>query len=185
MELSLGLTKALLGKMTERDRFSSYLPYIAYDPVTHIYHNADGSRGLIWECVPLWFAGEATARTLTGLFRAGIPEGSVVQFILYADPYIKPIMDRFAGLHATEDPLLKRSMEEYTKFILGGTEGLDNLSGIPVRNFRLFVTLNIPENADVKFEELKASVYDILVGARLGQFSLKHDYLIAVLIFIF
>jgi len=185
MELSLGLTKALLGKMTERDKFSSYLPYIAYDPVTHVYHNADGSRGLLWECVPLWFAGEATARTLTGLFRAGIPEGSVMQFILYADPYIKPIMDRFASLHATEDPLLKRSMEEYTKFILGGTEGLDNFSGIPVRNFRLFVSMNIPENADVKFEELKASVYDILVGARLFPQRLDPNELVRTLYRIF
>ncbi|MBI5643233.1 MAG: TraC family protein, partial [Deltaproteobacteria bacterium] len=81
MELSLGLTKALLGKMTEQDKFSSYLPYVAYDPGTRTYHNADGSRGLIWECTPLWFAGEATAKTLTGLFRSGIPDGSVMQFI--------------------------------------------------------------------------------------------------------
>jgi len=185
MELSLGLTKALLGKMTERDKFSSYLPYVAYDSDTHTYHNADGSKGLIWECTPLWFAGEATAKTLTGLFRSGIPEGSVMQFIMFADPYVKPIVDLFLKSKTSDDPLLKRSMEEYAKFILNGTEGLESLSGIPVRNFRLFVSIYIPENAPVKFEELKSSIYDILVGAKLYPRPFEPDGLVRMLYRIF
>jgi len=185
MDLSLGLSKRQLKKMTERDKFSDYLPYIAYDTAARTYHNADGSLGIIWECLPLWFAGESTAKTLSGLFRSGIPIGSVMQFILFADPHTKPIRDAFLKLKTTKDPLLKRSMEEFAKYLESGKDGLDNLQGIPVRNFRLFVALSVPESADVKMEELKSSIFDILIGARLCPVYLEPDELVRTLFRIF
>jgi len=181
MELTLGLTRSLLGKMTERDKFSAYLPYVAYDRKTCTYHNADGSRGFIWECVPLWFSNENIARTLTGLFRLSLPQGSVMQFILYADPYVKPLIDRFKSLHNTDHPLLKRSMNEYAKFLMEGTKGFESLSGIPARNFRLFVTVYIPGEEDADFEELRSSVYDTLTGAKLCPVELGPDELVRTL----
>ena len=36
--------------LLKRNRFSEYLPYMAYDPETGFYHNKDGTVGLIfWE----------------------------------------------------------------------------------------------------------------------------------------
>ena len=166
----------------QRDRFSSYLPYIAYDPETRIYQNADGSRGLMWECLPLWFSDKNIAKTLTGLFRMNLPQGSVMQFILYADPYIKPVIERFQRLHNTEHPLLKRSMVEYAKFLEEGTKGFDELAGIPARNFRLFVTINVPDKATPDFEEIRSSAYDTLMGAKLCPSEMGPSELVRTLI---
>jgi conjugal transfer ATP-binding protein TraC len=70
-----------LKELTARDRFSSYLPWVSYDEDTKTYHNSDDTVGFIWECVPLAFAGDKTSFILEGLFRTGLPFGSVLQFI--------------------------------------------------------------------------------------------------------
>ena len=78
--------------MTFRNSFSDYLPYVAYDPETEQYHNADNSVGFLWECTPLLYGNDNIFNNLNGLFTSGLPEGSVMQFILYADPNISSIL---------------------------------------------------------------------------------------------
>ena len=90
-----GMTRKDLRNLTRRDRFSDYLPWIAYDGETEAYHNADGTKGFLWECSPLCFAGEKTLFTLEGLFRLGLPHGSVMQFILHADSHIDPYIEAY------------------------------------------------------------------------------------------
>jgi len=183
MDLTLGLTKALLGKMTERDKFSAYLPYLAYDPEEEIYHNADGTQGFIFECTPMWFSSDAQVRTLTGLFRTELPLGSVMQVILYADPYVTPMIDRFRELHKTKNPLINRSMEEYAKFLKEGVHGFDAMSGIPARNFRLFVTAYIPGDKckDLEVKDVRTRIKEVLDGAGLSPVRLEPSALIRTL----
>jgi len=84
-----------LKKMTRRSPFSSFLNYLAYDPELEIYLNQDCSLGMLWECAPVIYAGPKTITSLEGLFRAGLPKGSVVQLIFHADSHIEPILDRY------------------------------------------------------------------------------------------
>ena len=164
MELSLGLSKKLLRKLTERERFSDYLPYVAYDPESRIYHNMN-SWGYIWECSPLWFMDEKKARGFERLFKLPFPEGSIMQFILYADPNIKPILQRFLSFKTCDDRILKGSLERYAEYLSCGTDGLDKLQGIPLRNFRLFVTLYFPEDTRVdNLKDVLSSIEDTLRG---------------------
>ncbi len=72
------LKQSDLDKMTNRSPFSSFLNYLAYDPKLEIYLNQDGSRGLLWECAPVTYAGPKTITALEGLFRAGLPKDSVI-----------------------------------------------------------------------------------------------------------
>ena len=82
-------TVADIERISERNKFSSYLPWRAYDKGKLFYYNVDETMGFLWECTPLAFAGDKTTFILEGLFRIGIPSGSIIQFILYADPYIE------------------------------------------------------------------------------------------------
>ena len=67
------LKKSDLEKITRRVPFSKYLNYSSYDHGLNIYINADCSLGMLWECIPVTFAGLKTITTLEGLFRANLP----------------------------------------------------------------------------------------------------------------
>ena len=139
-----GMTHHELKKLTERSKLSNYLPWDVYDAPSKLYFNNDNTFGFIWECQPVVFAGEKTMQTLEGLFRGGLPFGSVVQFILYSDNYIDGLLDDFNRLRVRPNQLFERSSRELCDFLKKGTRGLHNIAGTPVRNYRLFVTLKMP-----------------------------------------
>jgi len=62
------------------------MPYVAYERETGIYLNTDKTIGFAWKCQLRVSSGDETdeARKLLPFF--DLPEGSVLQFMLYADP---------------------------------------------------------------------------------------------------
>ena len=176
-----GITKGELHSMVFRNRFSDYLPYTAYDPETRVYLNVDSTIGFLWECVPLVYAGEDTFSTLAGLFGLSLPEGSVLQFILYADPYIEPILARYTSLKDLSDELLARSVKSTADFYRKGTGGVEAFQGIPIRKFRLFVALKMPQDKDMDVLEIRDSVHETLKGANLFPSYVEPEELIRTL----
>lgn len=164
-----GLTHAELRREVYRNKFSDYLPYAAYDEENQAYYNVDDTVGFLWECTPLVYAGTNIFEVLRGLFAASIPEKSVLQFMLYADPHVKPVLDRFRSLRTRNDPIVKEATENVYRFLMkGARDGLPNLQGIPVRNFRLIVALKMPLQKDINYVDLRDTVYEILKGAYLN-----------------
>lgn len=142
-----GATRAEIHKLTRRTKFSDFLTYQSYDPVTEVYWNdteRDDTLGFMWECTPLAFMGTKTLKTMEGLFRAGLPKGSVLQIILHADPHIDPLVDWFKELKTVRGHLVNNYLEETAQFIARGKTGMAELSNIPLRNFRVFVAVKIP-----------------------------------------
>ena len=135
--------------MAERDKLGTFFPWVAYDELEKCYFNADDTVGMMWECSPLCFAGETTITTLQALFRLSVPEKTVIQFILYADPHVRPILDDFKAMKSREMNLVREVNDNLAGFYEGGAEGLASLNGIPVRNFRAFFTIKFPV-ADVE-----------------------------------
>lgn len=140
-----GITYGDLGKLTQRSRFSPYLPWRTYNPSDQTFTTVEKSTGLIWECVPVNFAGEKTINALHGLFRAGLPDRSIIQFTLYADNYIEPYLKAYKSLKTRPDQLNEEVTDAFCNFLRNGTKGLKNVAGIPVRVFRLFVSVKIPK----------------------------------------
>lgn len=180
-----GLTKGMLDKATYRNKFSDYLPYLAYDEETKVYVNHDESIGFIWECSPLNYAGERTYTSLEGLMRFPFPEGSVLQFALYADDYIEPFLDYYRSLKVRDNPLVRKATEKYCEFLRNGIEGVESLSGIPVRNFRLFVSVKVPlkgkEIELMDYRDIYETIEDRLKGALLHPVPLPPERLLAFL----
>lgn len=165
------VTTGDLRNMTWRNRFSKYLPSDAYDPATHQFINVDDTIGFMWECRPLYFAGGETISKLEGIFRLKFPEGTIMQFIMYGDKYTDHILEAHRrACVRTDIPLLVESNEEFVKFLQDGAEGLDAMKGIPVRNFRLFVTVKIPvkrKDEGLSPDDIFNSVEEALRGVRL------------------
>lgn len=132
---------------TRRHPFSAFLNYLAYDEKEEVYVNQDSSLGLLWECIPLTFAGAKTITTLEGIFRSGVPKDTIIQFILHADSHIEPVIEAYRDSRVRRDDIIQENTKRITDFLLGGKKGLDQCSGIPVRVFRLLVAVKIPGNA--------------------------------------
>jgi conjugal transfer ATP-binding protein TraC len=164
-----GMTRGDLRDLTRRDRFSDYLPWLAYDKDLGAYYNVDDTKGFIWECSPLSFAGEKTLFTLEGLFRLGLPQGSVMQFILYADRHIEPFVQAYRRDKTRDLAIVREATENYAGFFEKGADGMDILLKTPLRNFRLFVTVKFPEDREVNLhiEDIFSSIQEILRGADL------------------
>jgi conjugal transfer ATP-binding protein TraC len=138
------LKQADLERLTSRHPFSAYLNYLAYDYNLDIYLNQDCSLGMLWECTPLTFAGPKALTSLEGLFRAGLPRGSVLQLILHADSHIAPILSSYRESRTVADIIVRTSTDQIIDFMDRGRRGLAACSNIPVRNFRLFVAVKLP-----------------------------------------
>ena len=164
-----GVSQKELRRLTERDNFSEYFPWIAFDSKKQIYLNTDNTFGMMWECAPLAFACETTTRTLEGLFRVNLPDGSIMQFILFADPFVKQIIDTYTDMKARDSKLVRDVSDNVSRFFQDGVEGLNCLSGIPIRNFRMYFTVKFPvkDIAHVNLEEVYGTIQEVLRGAGL------------------
>ncbi|OGH01697.1 MAG: hypothetical protein A2600_09860 [Candidatus Lambdaproteobacteria bacterium RIFOXYD1_FULL_56_27] len=164
-----GPTVAALESLTERDRFSQFLPWMSYSPKDEFYFLEDDSLGFLWECVPHCYSSDESAKKLESIFRDVLPENTVVSFILYADPFIEPILDGFKGKKTRDLPIIREAAEELSAYFRKGTQGLGNMQGIPVRHYRLFVSVKIPamaaSKANLDMVNLKVSLNEKLKSA--------------------
>lgn len=143
-----------------RDKFSDLLPWVSYDPETKHYFLKDGSAGWVWECTPVLFAGDSIFETISSLLKSQLPHNTVFQFMLYADPYINEIVYNYKALrNETSEELYKEVTDNYTDFIFNGLNGMWQLSGTPLRNFRLFISIKIPVKSELS--NLKAYLSEI------------------------
>lgn len=136
---------------SNRETLSDYLPWRFWDKENHCYDNMDKSIGWFWELSPLAFASDATTKKLDLLFHTDLPEGTVIQFILFADPRIRFYMDKMAsktekiklspGLKDLTDEWIKRYLQHIDNHTV---RGFDESVPVPVRNFRLFCAVKIP-----------------------------------------
>jgi conjugal transfer ATP-binding protein TraC len=181
LEEERGATREQIERQGARESLSEYLPYLAYDEETSRYFLFDGAEqphnvGYMWECVPLTFASDKEMDKIAGLLRQRFPERTVIQFIMYPDTYIDPILRRYRMMKTRKDELSQAAAEHFSEFLSESREGLENMSGIPVRNYRLFCTVKsphpegLPEELLALFEETLKQVGLTPTRVRVGWF---------------
>ena len=127
----------------------------------------------MWECVPVSFSGEKSYNALNGIFRAGLPDGSIVQFILYADKNIEPVLEAYKKLKTRDNAVVREATEALSQYFSEGKNGLDSVAGIPLRIFRLFVAVKVPTEQKSKSKEkyslkdIYSNIEEVLRGAQL------------------
>ena len=164
---------------SSRRAFSKYVMPVAYDEERGIYINQDGTIGIMYECVPVLFSSPQAVKTLSSIFTLNFPKNSIIQFIMYADPYVEHFLVRYvvSKKRANEFPYLKKACQNMTDFY----RNMKNHLGFPARHFRVFFTLKFPppkEFTDNDLKELKTAIREILQASYLHVYDVKpQDFL--------
>ncbi len=185
MSVGGGLTRRQLVKDMGREHFSDYLPWIAYDSKAGRYLTQEGALGHLWECTPVPFADEHMFDALSGCLRLAYPSRAVFQVMLYADSNIARFKRAFLENNQRNIPICQTWSERYIKFLESGTCGLSSMSGIPVRNFRLFVMAKSGEKGQPLSEDTVNGIEEFLKGAKLYPRAVTPDELLSVMRSIF
>jgi conjugal transfer ATP-binding protein TraC len=136
-----GLTFAALQRTVARDAYSDFLPLVAWDHEEEAFLCIDDGWGHAWELVPSAYMFAHVHQALLGLLNINFPEGTVLQLHSFADPLIDPALDAFLDMKTRSDPLIQASARRTAEYLRKGTAGLPALHGIPVRDFRVFLSI--------------------------------------------
>ena len=136
-----GLSVAGLRRSVTRDAYSDYLPLVAWEPQAEAFLCIDDGWGHAWELVPSAYMFAHVHQALLGLLNIHFPEGTVLQLHSFADPLIDHALDAFLDLKTRPDPLIQASARRTCDYLRRGTSGLAALHGIPVRDFRLLLSV--------------------------------------------
>jgi conjugal transfer ATP-binding protein TraC len=167
-------------------RFSRLLPYksadfrIGYGNMdegvpTDLYYLKDNSLLRVYECMPLVLSSEETYKSISGMIQKHFPEGTVIQFSLLADDYVGGILKDYARLRGESGGMFAEQTRRLSAHYIRGTKGMDQLSGTPVRNFRLIISFKIPMGKMKPYEaDWERSLKEILNYLRDAESTLKN-----------
>ncbi|WP_353684387.1 TraC family protein [Thermodesulfovibrio sp. 3907-1M] len=158
------LERAELYNNLRRDKLSKYLSPVAFDETRKIFYNQDDTYGIMFECCPVLALGYQALKVLEGLFRIGYPVGSVLQFILYADPDVSVYLDHYEKSKVYAPDYIKKSYQSLRKHYESKKYG-----NPPVRNYRLFFTIKMPAKnvSETQLKEIITSTKETLHAANL------------------
>lgn len=165
-----------LEKLTDRKGLSDYLPWKLYRREDDAYLIVNNTVGYCWECTPVAFAGLDEVKQIESLIRADFPKDTVIQFIMYGDHDVTGFVDAFKRNKTRDDELVRKNITEYSNYLERGAEGIDKCHNIPLRNFRLFVTLYSKNELT---EDIISITEEMLTGAHLQPRKLPVEGLVA------
>lgn len=132
----------------QRDKLSDYLPWLAYDADNQAFINTDDTYGYLFECSPLYFAGDKAVNTLTSMIKQDYGKGAVLQFILFADTNIADHCEQVKAGDIKQTPLTKKMSDYHAKFLQNPDSYQVKTKGNKLKNFRLFVALKTQNSLD-------------------------------------
>ncbi len=169
-----GMTLARLRQSVSRDSYSDFLPLVAWVEEEGAFLTIDDGWGYSWELVPSAYMFAHVHEALLGLLNVNFPEGTVLQLQSFADPLIDDALDAYLDLKTRPDPLIQASARRTFDYLKAGTAGLKALHGIPVRDFRTFLSVKTREPMD---NDLKRQIEEQL--AKLGIRRLPPEEVVA------
>lgn len=133
-----------LNQYFARYPLSSLLPYRSFDPAKGLFFNEHGT-GFVLETYPMVGCTEEMQREISGLFQHTLPEGSNIQFILWADPRIGDVLSRWQSVREPQAEIFRKLAERRTA----------HLQQFGLRNIRCIVAYSQAGHADNPVEEHK------------------------------
>lgn len=120
---------------------ADWLPYQFYDPETEIFHTM-GGKGMVLEAVPMVGASEDNAEALYNFFQRVLPEGTIVQFMLYASPFLGKDLNAYLDERKGHNPLLEKTAEYRVDYFKKGIfKTLISGQQAVLRDYRLLVSV--------------------------------------------
>lgn len=167
-----GTTESEIKNQSMRDKLSDFLPYLYYNKDEGSFLNIDNTIGYVWECVPYNFQSGTMTDRLKKLLELNLPKDTVYSFHLYADPHITPILDKYTEAKKNASPLARKSGEEYSKYLKNAINGLNKMSDIPVRNYRIFIS--IKSESKLREDQI-TSIEESLSSCKLSPWRMSNE----------
>jgi conjugal transfer ATP-binding protein TraC len=151
---------AQINQYFEHFPLSSLLPYRSFDQAKGLFYN-ESSTGFVFETYPLVGCSEEMQREISGLFQTMLPEGSFIQFTLWADPRIGGVLNYWEAARLKQGgvfaKLASRRVEHLKAMVF------DEDAAQTIRDYRCIVSysqLGIPENPvdEQKILQLKEQI---------------------------
>ncbi len=120
---------------TKYPKIADLFPYETFDEKYRLFFNSD-SVGFVLETPTLVGASEEMQKEVDGLFQNTLPEGSSLQVILWADPYIEELCDQWKEMRKSD---MMRNLAERRTAYLKQMAFHSPHSPYCLRNFRCFI----------------------------------------------
>jgi conjugal transfer ATP-binding protein TraC len=142
-------SRKLINQYLGNFSFATLLPYQGYDAAKGLFYN-EGSLGFVLETSPLIGCTEAMQRELSGLFQHTLPEGSSLQFLLWADPRIGGVLQNWGNARSGSRDIFQMLAHKRIAFLNQNVFGQEQKLSqqlsqhLPIRNFRCIVAYGQP-----------------------------------------
>ncbi len=136
-----GSKRADWKRLLTRETLSDFLPVSSYNEEKKLYFLTDNTVGYLWEVQPVAYAGDTVHSAMSRLLNMDLPKTAIMQFILFADPYVGDYFDRSCSLKTRESRVVQDNLKASTRYWKEHQSGVHRMRGIPLRNFRFFVAL--------------------------------------------
>lgn len=172
-----------LNHFFETFSMADLLPYRSYDPHQEIFYNEKGI-GFVFEVNPLVGCTEEMQVEISGLFKHTLPEGCNIQFMLWADPRIKGLLDYWSRARTEQGAMFEKLALRRADYI--GSLVFNNPSFAPPRNFRCIISVSQQSDMEnplerEKFNTVKDQVKTSLETLGLNVKTFSADDLISTL----
>lgn len=146
---------------------SEWLPYQYFNPETEIF-KMEHAQGIMLEATPMVGASEDNAEAIYSLLQRILPEGTIVQFLLYASPHLGSELDAYIQERKGNHALLEKKAEHRVKYLKKGVHNtLIPGQQAVLRDYRLLITLVFDNQlglSESKIMSLRHSLLGTLKG---------------------
>lgn len=133
---------------------SSLLPYQFYDHETQIYH-MQHTKGVLLQSSPMVGASDDNAEAIYNLLQRILPEGTIIQILLYASPYVGEELDRYTALRHNQSDILEKNAEYRTNFLKEGAyQSLVKGQNYVLRDFQTYFSIVFDNKMDLSENEI-------------------------------
>jgi conjugal transfer ATP-binding protein TraC len=151
---------AQMNQYFEHFPLSSLLPYRSYDEAKGLFYN-ENSTGFVFETSSMVGCDEERQREISGLFQTMLPEGSFIQFTLWADPRIGGVLKYWEAARLRQGGVLAKLASRRVEHLSQMVFNPDATQ--TVRNYRCIVSYSQagkPENPvdEQKILQLKEQI---------------------------
>jgi len=189
------MRKNELQALLNRDEIADYLPYMAYDENSQYFLMQDSSLGFGLEINPIPYAGDAQINAIDSVINLAWPQDTVLQFILYADPFQEKILDLYDKMRDPQyvgykqNKFIKKWTVNFCDYLKRHrNDGISNDIPVPFRNYRIFFfakyglkNLMDYDSENHRMNGFRDSVKGSLTGAQIYNQNMEAKELIHVL----
>lgn len=172
-----------INKELDINSLSNFLAYDLYDPETQIFY-MQKAKGCLLIAEPLSGAGPAEEENLYSLLQSALPEGTIVHFLLFGNPRVGNMLDRYAYARKDAHPLLRKNAQMRTDFLKQGVyKSLVPQQECVIRNFKLFISLVFDEELHLSEEQIiqyRDDLKGILTGMQMAHTVANADDLVEI-----